>query len=377
MPTIHFTDRTLAALKNTAKRTIYWDDALPNFGIRVGLKSKTFIVVPRQDRAKITLGHYPHLSLQDARYKAKKLLLEPVAPSTVPLGDAFTTYEDTYITPNYRKKSAYQVNRIINRHIKHLFHKPISKLEPSDFTILFSKLPPSQANHLFAALRTFLNWAERNNYGTNPLTKLSKPAKEKSRSRTLTDDELKRIWNACPDTTFGRVVKMLILTGQRLGETAAIETSWIRETNLTFPAHITKNGEEHTIPLAPNAQSLIAEALSELAQSSVQLDDTSHSKLIFPSPKTGRVFIGWGKLKAQLEKDSGVTDWTLHDLRRTFSTIHARLGTPPHVTEALLNHKTGTRTPIQRIYDRHNYLPQMKDAIERYDAWLSSLLSAP
>ena len=67
--------------------------------------------------------------------------------------------------------------------------------------------------------------------------------------------------------------------------------------------------------------------------------------------------------------------WTLHDLRRTFSTMHARIGTPPHVTEALLNHKTGTRSPIQRIYDRHTYIPEMKVAIGNYDQTLETIFS--
>ena len=66
--------------------------------------------------------------------------------------------------------------------------------------------------------------------------------------------------------------------------------------------------------------------------------------------------------------------WTLHDLRRTFSTIHARIGTAPHVTEAILNHKTGTRSPIQRIYDRHTYLPEMRVAMSNFENFVTTLL---
>lgn len=52
--------------------------------------------------------------------------------------------------------------------------------------------------------------------------------------------------------------------------------------------------------------------------------------------------------QSRLDKRSGVTNWTLHDLRRTFATMHAQIGTPPHVTERMLNHITGTLTPIAR-----------------------------
>jgi integrase len=65
--------------------------------------------------------------------------------------------------------------------------------------------------------------------------------------------------------------------------------------------------------------------------------------------------------------------WTLHDLRRTFSTNQARLGTPPDVTEAILNHKTGSRSPIQRIYDRYDRLEPMRRALFAYDAFLVAL----
>jgi hypothetical protein len=62
-----------------------------------------------------------------------------------------------------------------------------------------------------------------------------------------------------------------------------------------------------------------------------------------------------------------VTDWVLHDLRRTFSTIQAQLRTPPHITERLLNHVTGSLSPIARIYNRYEYLDEMREAARRFD----------
>jgi hypothetical protein len=82
-----------------------------------------------------------------------------------------------------------------------------------------------------------------------------------------------------------------------------------------------------------------------------------------------------GEGERRMDTLSVVTDWVLHDLRRTFTTIHARIGTPPHVTEAMLNNKTGSRT-LQRIYDRRDYLPQMRQALENYEAFLRGLLNA-
>jgi integrase len=72
-----------------------------------------------------------------------------------------------------------------------------------------------------------------------------------------------------------------------------------------------------------------------------------------------------------------VTDWTLHDLRRTFATIHARIGTPIHVTERLLNHISGTQAGIVSVYQRHTYLPEMRKAMEAYEDELLRIVAPP
>src|SRR2546430_12117904 len=58
-----------------------------------------------------------------------------------------------------------------------------------------------------------------------------------------------------------------------------------------------------------------------------------------------------------------VQPWTLHDLRRTFATNMASLGTPIHVTETLLHHVSGTTSGIVGVYQRHAYMDEMRQAI--------------
>ena len=99
---------------------------------------------------------------------------------------------------------------------------------------------------------------------------------------------------------------------------------------------------------------------------------------MFPSSGSeGRTFSGFSKSKARLDADSGVTGWTLHDLRRTFSTIRAQIGTPPHITERLLNHLTGTLSPIARIYNRHTFADEMRSALIAYENHLRTILVFP
>ncbi len=67
-------------------------------------------------------------------------------------------------------------------------------------------------------------------------------------------------------------------------------------------------------------------------------------------------------------------NWVLHDLQRTFATIHAAIGTPVQVTEKLLNHISGTQAGIVGVYQRHTYMPEMRKAMENYERHIVALL---
>jgi len=160
-----------------------------------------------------------------------------------------------------------------------------------------------------------------------------------------TNEELKAIWKATETTSqFNGIVRLCILLGQRRGEIAAIQPGWIQNARLTIPGLITKNGVEHSIPLSDRALSIL---------SSMPLG----------------AYNSWAQPKSRLDRRSGVSEWVLHDLRRTFSTIHAAIGTPPHITDRLLNHLSGSRTlsPIAKIYNRYSYFDEMRTALERYE----------
>jgi integrase len=83
----------------------------------------------------------------------------------------------------------------------------------------------------------------------------------------------------------------------------------------------------------------------------------------------------WARPKETLQKLSGVYDFTLHDLRRTHSTIQARLGTPPHIIDAILNHASGQIRGVAAIYNRHRYFDEMRDSLNRFENWFISLVA--
>ena len=183
----------------------------------------------------------------------------------------------------------------------------------------------------------------------------------KDRDRVLTDDELASIWRAAEAMdakVFGSLVHLLILTGQRREEVAGIawpEVSPDRQT-WTIAADRTKNGKRHLVPLSVAARTLLPEELDAA---------TRATDLVFPGQRN-TPFSGWSKCKAQLDKDSGVTGWRIHDLRRTLATGLQRLGVRLEVTEAVLNHTSGSRAGIVGIYQRHEWADEKRAAL---DAW--------
>lgn len=84
---------------------------------------------------------------------------------------------------------------------------------------------------------------------------------------------------------------------------------------------------------------------------------------------------GLSKLKRQLDEQSTVTDWTLPDLRRTVVSGMARLGVPPHIADKVLNHQSGTISGVAAVYQRNEFLPERRDALDRWGQHIEHLTS--
>jgi integrase len=224
---------------------------------------------------------------------------------------------------------------------------------------------PSAANHLHVAAKTFFNWAasrRRSYIKHSPLFGLEKPAEEGEREHILNDDELVAVHLAAQKLgyPFGYIVLICIHTGLRRGEVRSLKWSYVTDDYITLPGEITKNGHTHTLP------NLIADKLALIPQT---------SELLFPS-EVGTPFSAWSKNKRKFDRLCGVTDWTLHDLRRTFATNMARWEiASPETTDRLLNHVSGSQSKISKIYNRWHYLPQMKAALTAYETKLAALIA--
>lgn len=370
MPRTHLTDVTVHSLKPTKAYATYWDTKLPGFGVRVGLRTKTFIVMRGETRTRITVGSYPQMNLAAARREAKKLLVSTTPPPiNTKLEDLIELFFHVRCTPQNNKPSTIaEYRRIFKRHLTPVLNLKLVDITHARINRILDELAttPIEANHAFVAFRMLFRFAQqRRLISSNPLDGMSLPYLPKSRDRVLTDHELRLVWEAAHNFSFpfGNIVQLLILTGQRLSEVSGLRWEWIdeRDMTVTLPPAITKNSSQHTFPFGEKSKHIF--------ETTPRMSD-----FLFPSLDGTAAYVGHNKAKGRLDQMCLLPHWTLHDLRRTFSTIHARIGTPPHVTEALLNHKTGTRSPIQRIYDRHTYLPEMRGAIANYERHLSAVL---
>lgn len=86
-----------------------------------------------------------------------------------------------------------------------------------------------------------------------------------------------------------------------------------------------------------------------------------------------QAYSGYSKGKRSLDASADLHDWTLHDLRRTAATGMARAGVPPHVVERILNHVTGTFGGVAGVYNRFQYLPEMRQALELWERHIERL----
>ena len=208
---------------------------------------------------------------------------------------------------------------------------------------------------------------------SNPFAELPMPTTINKRDRVLSDEEAAAIWRAASEAAhpFGAIVRLLMLTGQRREEVAGMTWAELSEdfATWTIPATRTKNGIPHLVPLSQPARELLQTfAPDSPGDGAPRRENLS---LVFPGGR-GTSFSGWSKAKTQLDTGSGVFGWWLHDLRRTLATGLQRLGVRLEVTEAVLNHLSGSRAGIVGIYQRHDWAEEKRSAL---DAWSAHLLA--
>lgn len=370
MPSL--TDATIRAAPIPARgqKTIW--DGLKGFGCRISQGgSKTFVVMIGSGR-RLTIGRYPTVSLSEARAEAKRILAEKqlgkLRPARVSFDQALAEYLDD-CKGRLRPRSLKNYRDYLTTYFRY-GRRSLADITTREIITSLKNHPRSQREHAMRIGRTFFTWCVRHSLlDASPMQNMPAAPLGKPRTRVLTEDELRAVWTTARTlaTSFHAIVALLVLTGQRRGEIARLEWGWIDQEKMciTFPAHATKNGRIHPIPCGEIA----GELLNTLPRiRGVQF--VFGASRIRSSRTT--TFNGWSKAKTDFDRECGITGWTLHDLRRTFATNLQRLGIRLEVTEALLNHVSGTRAGIVGVYQTHRYEAEMREAALTFERWLAT-----
>lgn len=357
---------------------VIFDDLVKGFGLRLsqgGTRSWVLVISRGTKKKKVTIGRYPDMSLSEAREAARELLARDQLAKSVSVqvqapeySDAVAHFLETYCRRQQSPGWAKEVERHLTNHFAGLAGRTLDEIQARDIAAIIDTMMdrPGEANHAFSAIRRFFNWAvERGHITVSPCNQLKLPARQGTRDRVLSDDEIRIIWNAATEYPFGAIVRLLLLVGQRRGETTALKWEYIDfdRSTIFLPRAITKNNRDHTIPFG------------EMAAAHLQSIPRTCEYLFPARGYTDRSYCGWSKGKVALNKLCQVPQWGLHDIRRTVATNLAGLNTPPHVVEKLLNHASGTISGVAAIYNRFQYLDEMRDALTEWEAKLASIVS--
>jgi integrase len=305
------------------------------------------------------------------------------------------TFIERVVEKKYRETSAREEKRILNREIAARWKgRALGEIGRADIHDMLDEIidrdAPILANRTLATLKRLCNWAvERGIIETSPCKRLKPPAAERSRDRVLTDGEMKAFWQACDALgwPFGPLAKALLLTAQRRDEVGAM--TWaevdLAARQWTIPKERAKNGVAHEVPLSAAAAAIL-EALPRINAPKIA-GKPARPHFVFTT--TGKTPVsGFSKAKEQIDaamleilKAEAGDDfkkparWTFHDLRRTAASGMAGLGFPPHVVEAVLNHKSGTIKGVAAVYNRYSYADEKKAALEAWARKLDAVVS--
>ncbi len=284
---------------------------------------------------KYTLGPYGVLTLFSARAAAQKILLarldgqDPSAarqasrrrPAGLRLEEVIAQYRTDYLEP---RGVGGETLRILKRiMLTEWRDRQITDISRADIRQCIDSIMQrgavAMAARAFRVIRAMFNWCVgRGLIETSACVGLVPPPTGRPRDRVLTDDELAVV----------------------LGSTMARRS--------------------HAVHLTPEMLALLPE----------REDD---QPLVFSSP-SGKPFQAFGETKKRHDKASGVSDWVVHDLRRTVASDMAALGIVPHVADKILNHQGGAIRRIAAVYQRHEFMAERTAATELWSRHVTAIL---
>ena len=366
-----------------AKDCVFWDASLPGFGVKVTPKGRRVFLVMYRAGARLrkyTIGPYGRITLPMARGHAQKIFaarLDGRDPASEKkdarrrlvvdrIGDLVESFIILHLAG---KRSATQISNLLRRDvIPYWGMRSIHEIKKRDIIERVNEVSQRgryAGNRLLKTLKTFFRWCVgRAVIELSTAEGIPSRFQEVTRDRVLTDQELAAIILGVRKMRppYSGIIELLALTGQRREEVAQLRWAELdlAEKLWCIPALRAKNNKAHLVHLSEPALAVIKR-------------QQQRAELVFAMP-SGKRIQNFSLAKAELDRLSGVTGWRVHDLRRTAVSGMARLGIPPHVADKILNHQSGTISGVAAVYQRHDFLAERKDALDRWGAHVSVII---
>lgn len=368
----------------------------PNLYLRVSWtdrKTFTFKCRLNGSHKRETLGTFPELSLKEARQIAQEMYLEiqkgedpflDRSENTNHFKDLVDEYLENYLKPQLAESTSREYKRIINKHLLPEFENfPPSDIESAHVRELMREVSRNgkkanssvadsslRGNRMANCVRKVISSIYNNTEtsANNPCNNVKKLPENGERKVYLSDDQIRTLWGVLNTEPFitGSLIKMLMITGQRLTETKRMKWGHIEDGLWQIPAEETKSNALHILPLPPLALNVLEELKPE----------TGDSDWVFFSPKedVDGPISSVSRARDRIREKCGFSneEFTFHDLRTTLTTNLGKLEVSPNIKDKILNHSTGTTA--DRHYDAYYYISQKREALMKWNNKLESII---
>jgi integrase len=369
---INFNKRTLDALPIPEKgqRLYFYDEKLKGLELMVTAHGTKSFKVYRKfngEPIRVTLGKYPHMTVEHARKEAQNIIIKllkgknPNAEkkkirSEITFEEMFSIFMERYSKP--QKKSWKYDEREVNKFLSHWFPRKLSNITKQDILTLHEKTGREngiyQANRLLERIKVIYNKAiEWGWSGTNPAQGIKK-FKEKSRDRFLHPDELPRFFESLeaePNDTIRDYIYVSLLTGARKSNVLSMRWEDIHFEREEWSLRETKNGEPLRVPLMTKVIEILKKRIKVHGKREWVFEGAG-TKGHLVEPKSG-----WKRILTRAD----ISDLRLHDLRRTLGSWQAATGANSYIIGRTLGHRSQQSTAV---YARLNIDP-VRESVEK------------
>jgi integrase len=402
MSRIVLTDKKIVRLKpaKSGERYDLLDALMPNLAVRVtDTGSKAFVFRTRYPGkpfpSRRVLGKVGAMTVAQARDKARKwheLLDQGTDPAWQAEQDrlallrsqdnTFLSVAEAYfahIKSEGLKKAKVHEREIRKEFVPHWAARPIHDIGQHDLAAVINAIKargaPGQARELFGRAKSLWRWAAAcGAYGltSSPADRLGSKAlvgSKKSRTRVLSDDELRCLWQTLEQEQYPwqPLYKLLVMSGQRLSDIA--DASWpefdLEQRLWSIPASRYKTGVPQIVPLTAEMIMLL-EALPRFDSGEFLFSASWGQRPVrnFSKPKLRLD----ARMRAVLPK---LPNWVVHDIRRTVRSHLSALPVEQHVRELVIGH---TKPGLHKVYDRYEYIDEKRKALELWQARLRDIV---